>query len=215
MTTLGRFSERVACRLSVGIVVCSLAAAVGWSAPAPAGETDWPALLQKLQRLDTTKPEAVASLRDVLAEMIRGQQAAAKETALKKELEAKSKEIEALRAEVQALRAQVPVTSATRAYRASTRSKPPAGTAAAPATTRPSAAPGAATAAPAASPAPSGPATAPAATVFFGKKSLKKVHRADCVFGRRIPEADRVYFKSVQEALAAGYEACKVCKPGG
>jgi hypothetical protein len=57
-------------------------------------------------------------------------------------------------------------------------------------------------------------ATAPAGA-FFGKRGLKKLHRAGCVFGERIHAEDRIYFKTVQEATAAGYEACKICRPGG
>jgi hypothetical protein len=56
---------------------------------------------------------------------------------------------------------------------------------------------------------------APAAGALFGKRGLKKVHRAGCRFGERIKPEDRIYFKSMQEAAAAGYEACKICKPGG
>jgi hypothetical protein len=216
MMRLRRFSGSAMYWLSVGGAVLSMVAA-GQAAPSATAEPDWPALLQKLQSLDTAKPEAVATLRDVLAEMIRGQQTAARESELRKELEAKSKEIEALRAELQALRAPVPAPSATRAYRASTRSKPAAGMAAAPPIAGAAAPPGAPQAATPAPPGSSRPATASAAapTVLFGKKGLKKVHRADCQFGSRITETDRIYFKNMQEATAAGYEACKVCKPGG
>jgi hypothetical protein len=57
-------------------------------------------------------------------------------------------------------------------------------------------------------------APTPATTgTLFGKRGLKKVHRAGCVFGERIKGEDRVYFKSMQEAAAAGYEACKICHP--
>jgi Metal binding domain of Ada len=56
--------------------------------------------------------------------------------------------------------------------------------------------------------------TKAAAGMLFGKRGLKKVHRAGCVFGERIKAEDRVYFKSMQEAAAAGYEACKICRPG-
>jgi methylphosphotriester-DNA--protein-cysteine methyltransferase len=41
------------------------------------------------------------------------------------------------------------------------------------------------------------------------------VHRAGCVFGERIHTEDRVFFHSMAEAAAAGYEACKICRPGG
>lgn len=209
-----RYSGKVLGRLSAGIVVFSLATGMGWSAPAAVGEPDWPVLLEKLQSLDTTKPEAMATLRDVLAELIRGRQASEQESALKQELEAKSKEIEALRAEVQTLRTQVSATSATRAYRATTRGKPATGAPAASTMARATPALGASPGPLAASPSPAVPSNAPATAALFGKRGLKKLHRADCQFGRRIAEGDRVYFKSVQEAAAAGYEACKICKPG-
>jgi hypothetical protein len=214
-----QYSGKALWRLSAGIAVLFLAAAVGRSAPGAAGEPDWQALLQKLQSLDTTKPEAVATLRDVLAEMIRGREAGSHEIELKKELEArtlelgvKTRENEALRAELQALRARPPaaasaVPSAAAAPGKSTSKRTKS--ALAPAATPPAAAnlPAGAS--------PSATAAAAAPTALFGKKGLKKLHRADCVFGSRIPETDRVYFKSVQEAAAAGYEPCKVCKPGG
>ena len=53
------------------------------------------------------------------------------------------------------------------------------------------------------------------AGAFFGKRGLTKFHRPGCVFGERIRPQDRVYFKIAAEATAAGYEACKICKPGG
>jgi hypothetical protein len=169
-------------RLSAGLAVISLAGSVGWSATGGASSAaapDWGALLQKVRGLDTTKPEAVGVLRDVVAELILVQ-------------EAKSKELEALRAEVQALRARVPVPTATSGSRGAARS----------------------TSAAAASPAASkAAATAAAPAALFGKPALKKLHRADCQFGSRIKEAERVYFKSVGDATAAGFEACKVCKP--
>jgi hypothetical protein len=177
-------SSQLLYRLSIGIAALSLAAAVGRSAPGAASEPDWQGLQKKIESVDPAKPEALALLRDVVAELIRIQ-------------EAKSKELEALRAEVQALRAQIPVTTSTRGYRGATRSAP-ASASSAPSSSSPKPQPGNAVAAP---------------TGLFGKVGLTKVHRADCQFGGRIKESDRRYFKSVQEAAAAGYEPCKVCKP--
>lgn len=54
----------------------------------------------------------------------------------------------------------------------------------------------------------------PAAGALFAKRGLKKVHRPGCVFGERIHAEDRVFFKSLQEATAAGFEPCKICRPG-
>ncbi|MBP6964613.1 MAG: hypothetical protein KBC96_09425 [Armatimonadetes bacterium] len=46
---------------------------------------------------------------------------------------------------------------------------------------------------------------------FIGNKSSKKFHRATC---RHLPaEKNRVQFKSRDEAIEAGYDPCKVCKP--
>src|SRR5439155_1234432 len=54
---------------------------------------------------------------------------------------------------------------------------------------------------------PTGPVT------FFGNPRTKKYHRSGCQFGERLKESDRVPFASPKEAEAAGYEACKVCRP--
>lgn len=48
---------------------------------------------------------------------------------------------------------------------------------------------------------------------LFGKRGLKKYHRAGCTFGERIKAEDRVYFATPAAAQAAGYEPCKVCHP--
>jgi hypothetical protein len=140
------------------------------SGAASAAVPDWQALLQRLEGLDISKPEAVAELKSAAIELIRLH-------------EAQAKELDLLRAELQSLRSvSLPTTSRT--------SRP---------------------AAPVAKPQP--PAVAP--TGLYGKASLKKLHRIECAFGGRIRESERVYFKSVQEAAAAGYEPCKICKPGG
>ena len=62
---------------------------------------------------------------------------------------------------------------------------------------------------------PHGGSSSQAAGPLFGKRGLKKVHRAGCIFGERIHAEDRVFFHSMARAAAAGYEACKICRPGG
>ncbi|MCD4740021.1 hypothetical protein K8R43_02375 [archaeon] len=39
-------------------------------------------------------------------------------------------------------------------------------------------------------------------------------HRADCPHAQRIKLENIVYFETVEEAEAAGYRACMVCRPG-
>ena len=56
-------------------------------------------------------------------------------------------------------------------------------------------------------------ASAAVASGFVGNKDSKIVHRADCKLGAKISAAHRVTFASAAEAQAAGYKACKVCKP--
>lgn len=46
---------------------------------------------------------------------------------------------------------------------------------------------------------------------YIGNKSSKKFHLATC---KHLPaEKNQVRFKTREEAIAAGYEACKLCKP--
>jgi len=46
---------------------------------------------------------------------------------------------------------------------------------------------------------------------YIGNKNSHKFHRATC---SRLPEEkNRVYFKSRDEAIKAGYEPCKICEP--
>jgi hypothetical protein len=50
-------------------------------------------------------------------------------------------------------------------------------------------------------------------SAFFGNRGTKKFHRAGCQFGERTRDADRVPFATPAEAVAAGYVACRVCRP--
>lgn len=58
----------------------------------------------------------------------------------------------------------------------------------------------------------SGEAAAPEGG-FFARRGLRKFHRVGCYSGERIRPGDRVYFKAPAEAVAAGLEPCKVCRP--
>jgi hypothetical protein len=49
---------------------------------------------------------------------------------------------------------------------------------------------------------------------FFGGKGLSKYHLPGCRFGERIPQGDRVYFRTRQEAEKGGRVACPFCAPG-
>jgi hypothetical protein len=152
-------------------------------------------LADETEQIKPSAPDAVARLKSVVRELI--------------DLErAQRREIAALRA------APAARTTASTSRRRSRKKSAPAAAATLPVTTSqtssvsttaaPSEVGGAIQAA-----APTQAATG----TLFGKRGLKKVHRAGCVFGERIKAEDRVYFKSMQAAAAAGYEACKICHP--
>lgn len=48
---------------------------------------------------------------------------------------------------------------------------------------------------------------------YIGNKNSKKFHRPDCQWAQKISPANRVYFKTREEAIQQGYVPCKVCKP--
>lgn len=48
---------------------------------------------------------------------------------------------------------------------------------------------------------------------YVGSSQSNKYHYPDCKWGKKISPKNMVTFKSAQEALAAGYVPCKVCKP--
>jgi hypothetical protein len=68
-------------------------------------------------------------------------------------------------------------------------------------------------------PAPAAKAAAPAAaptpvtTGFVGNKDSKVLHKSTCKMVARMKDANKVPFASKDEALKAGYKACKVCNP--
>jgi micrococcal nuclease len=48
---------------------------------------------------------------------------------------------------------------------------------------------------------------------YLANTNSKKFHRPDCKWGKKIFPANLAQFGSANEALNAGYEPCKVCKP--
>ncbi|MEI6634795.1 MAG: hypothetical protein WCP22_13405 [Chlamydiota bacterium] len=57
------------------------------------------------------------------------------------------------------------------------------------------------------------PDSQPAPEPFIGNKGSRKIHRSDCVWGKKISPGKRKYFKTYQEAIAEGYVPCGTCKP--
>ena len=56
-------------------------------------------------------------------------------------------------------------------------------------------------------------AAAASATEYWASKNGKKFHRPTCTWAQKITEKNLVKYKTKEEALAAGKEPCKVCKP--
>jgi methylphosphotriester-DNA--protein-cysteine methyltransferase len=48
---------------------------------------------------------------------------------------------------------------------------------------------------------------------FVASKKSNKYHRPTCAYAQKIRPENRVVFKDAKEAQAAGYVACKICKP--
>lgn len=48
---------------------------------------------------------------------------------------------------------------------------------------------------------------------YIGNANTKKFHRPDCEWAAEISPSHRVYFKTRDEAIKAGYVPCKVCNP--
>ena len=51
------------------------------------------------------------------------------------------------------------------------------------------------------------------AKVYVGSKNSTKYHYTWCKWAQKINPNNKVVFNSAQEAQAAGYIPCKVCKP--
>jgi phosphatidylserine/phosphatidylglycerophosphate/cardiolipin synthase-like enzyme len=48
---------------------------------------------------------------------------------------------------------------------------------------------------------------------YLGNSNSKKFHKPNCGWAQKISPSNRVWFDTKQEALQAGYQPCKVCKP--
>jgi sec-independent protein translocase protein TatA len=48
---------------------------------------------------------------------------------------------------------------------------------------------------------------------YLAQRAAKLFHGRDCGWAKRIPEAERVYFKRVADAKEAGFAGCPVCDP--
>ena len=56
-------------------------------------------------------------------------------------------------------------------------------------------------------------AAVPDGEPYLAQRGAKLFHGRDCGWVKRIPEAERVYFKRVADANDAGLAACPVCEP--
>jgi len=48
---------------------------------------------------------------------------------------------------------------------------------------------------------------------YWARRGSHLFHARECGWAKRIPEAERTYFKKVAEAKAQGFETCPVCEP--
>jgi micrococcal nuclease len=48
---------------------------------------------------------------------------------------------------------------------------------------------------------------------FVGSAGSGKFHKLSCEWGKKIPNSNRIYFKTREEALKQDYKPCKVCNP--
>jgi TatA/E family protein of Tat protein translocase len=67
----------------------------------------------------------------------------------------------------------------------------------------------------AAEPSPSGVSASPAeqAEPYCGRRGARLVHRRECAWVARIPEADRLYWKRLGDAEGEGFVRCPACEP--
>ena len=56
-------------------------------------------------------------------------------------------------------------------------------------------------------------ATIPEGEAYLAQRGAKLFHSRECSWVKRIPEAERIYFKKVAEAKEAGLATCPVCEP--
>jgi sec-independent protein translocase protein TatA len=54
---------------------------------------------------------------------------------------------------------------------------------------------------------------APPGEAYLAQRGAKLFHGRDCGWIRRVPEAERIYFKRVVDAREAGFAACPACDP--
>jgi TatA/E family protein of Tat protein translocase len=57
------------------------------------------------------------------------------------------------------------------------------------------------------------PAAVAVGEPYLAQRGAKLFHGQDCGWAKRIPEAERVYFKRVADAKEAGFAGCPVCDP--
>jgi TatA/E family protein of Tat protein translocase len=57
------------------------------------------------------------------------------------------------------------------------------------------------------------PAVVAVGEPYLAQRAAKLFHGRDCGWARRIPEAERIYFKRVADAKEAGFAGCPVCEP--
>lgn len=62
-------------------------------------------------------------------------------------------------------------------------------------------------------PAEAGTVEVPPGEAFVAQRGARLFHSRDCVWVRRIAEAERTYFKRPAEAKEAGFLACPSCEP--
>jgi sec-independent protein translocase protein TatA len=66
---------------------------------------------------------------------------------------------------------------------------------------------------PAAAAEPSGAEEPEPGEPYLAQRGARLFHRRDCGWARRIPEAERVYFKRIPDARDAGHVNCPSCDP--
>lgn len=52
-----------------------------------------------------------------------------------------------------------------------------------------------------------------ASAQFVGSKKSNKYHKQECQWAQRISQYNRIEFRSAEDAIAAGYQPCRVCSP--
>ncbi len=62
-------------------------------------------------------------------------------------------------------------------------------------------------------PAAASPCGEEAPAPFIGNKGSRKLHCADCIWGKKVSPGKRKEFRTYQEAVAEGYFPCSACRP--